>query len=90
MGSQRRPAHLSARVHACVDEAVYDGLGVVTRTEFRRRKIGKADSESGRGGGSPGPEGFISEDAECASGCEMALYVESVVDCGVNRQEALS
>jgi hypothetical protein len=32
---------------------------------------------SGRGGGSPRPEGFISEDAERAAGCEMALDVES-------------
>ena len=68
--------------------------GVVTRTEFGRVKIGSLQlsfsSGSGRGGGSPRPERFISEDAECAAGGEMALDVESVVDDGVNGQEALS
>ena len=59
------------------------------QTEFGRSKIGKSDSDSGRGGGSPGPEGVISRDAERAAGCEMALDVESVVDGGVNGQEAL-
>jgi hypothetical protein len=34
-------------------------------------------------------ERFVSEDAERAAGCEMALDVESVLDGGVNRQEAL-
>jgi hypothetical protein len=37
----------------------------------------------------PRPEGFFSEDAEGAAGCEMALDVESVLDGGVNGQEAL-
>jgi hypothetical protein len=36
------------------------------------------------------PERFVSEDAEGAAGCEMALDVERVVDGGVNGQEALS
>jgi hypothetical protein len=34
-------------------------------------------------------ERFVSEDAERAAGCELALDVESVLDGGVNRQEAL-
>jgi hypothetical protein len=45
---------------------------------------------SGRGGGSPRPERFVSEDAKRAAGGEMALEVESVLDDGVNGQEALS
>jgi len=35
-------------------------------------------------------DGFLSEDAERAAGCEMALDVECVLDDGVNGQEALS
>jgi hypothetical protein len=52
-------------------------------------KLEKLSSDSGRGGGSPRPERFFSEDAERAAGCEMALDVECVVDGGVNGQEAL-
>jgi len=63
--------------------------GAVTRTEFGRTKIGKPNSDSGGGGGSPRLESFVSEDAERAAGCEMALDVEGVVDGGVNGQEAL-
>ncbi len=63
--------------------------GVVTRTKFGRAKIGSPYSGSGRGGGSPRPESFVSEDAERAAGCEMALDVEGVLDGGVNGQEAL-
>ena len=63
--------------------------GAVTRTEFGRLNIGEPDSDSGRGGGSPRPEGFLAEDAERAAGCEMALDVECVVNGGVNGQEAL-
>ena len=63
--------------------------GVVTRTKFGRVKIGSLSSGSGRGGGSPRPERFVSEDAERAAGCEMALDVERVLDGGVNRQESL-
>ena len=55
-----------------------------------RAKIGSPNSGSGCGGGSPRPERFVSEDAERAAGCEMALDVESVLDGGVNGQEALS
>jgi transposase len=58
--------------------------GAVTRTEFGRTKIGNPSSDSGRGNGSPRPESFRSEGAERATGCEMALDVESVVDGGVN------
>jgi hypothetical protein len=42
-----------------------------------------------RGSGSPRPEGVVSEDAERAARCEMALDIESVLDGGVNGQEAL-
>ena len=45
---------------------------------------------SGRRGGSPRPERFVSEDAERAAGCEMALDVERVVNGGMSGQEALS
>ena len=57
--------------------------------EFGRANFGKSGSGSCRGGGSPRPERFVSEDAERAAGCEMALDVECVVDGGVNGQEAL-
>ena len=63
--------------------------GVVTRTKFGRVKIGSLSSGSGRGGGSPCPERFVSEDTERAARCEMALDVERVLDGGVNRQESL-
>jgi putative tryptophan/tyrosine transport system substrate-binding protein len=52
-------------------------------------KLEKLSSDSGRGSGSPRPERFFAEDPERASGCEMALDVECVVDGGVNGQEAL-
>ena len=45
------------------------GDGAVTRTDFGRAKIGKPSSDSGRGGGSPRTDGFLSEDAERAAGC---------------------
>jgi hypothetical protein len=57
--------------------------GAVTRTKFGRVKIRSLSSGSGRGGGSPRPERFVSEDAERAAGCEMALDVERVLDGGV-------
>src|SRR5580704_6029431 len=63
--------------------------GAVTRTNIGRVKIGSLSSGSGRGGGSPRPERLVSEDAERAAGCEMALDVERVLDGGVNRQEPL-
>ena len=55
-----------------------------------RAKIGSPNSGSGCGSSSPRLESFFSEDAERAAECEMALYVESVLDGGVNGQEALS
>jgi hypothetical protein len=64
--------------------------GVVTRTKFGRTKIGSPNSGSGCGSSSPRLESFFSEDAERAAGCEMALDVESVLDDGVNGQEAVS
>jgi hypothetical protein len=69
--------------------AVMCWRGAVTRTEFGRTKIGSPSSGSGRGSSSPRSERFLSEDAERAAGDEMALDVESVLDCGVNGQEAL-
>src|SRR5690242_13099824 len=45
---------------------------------------------SGSSSRAPRPEGFLSEDAERAAGCEMALDVESVLDGRMNGQEALS
>jgi hypothetical protein len=57
-------------------------LGAVTRTEFGRAKIGKPSSDSGRGGDSPRTDGFLSEDAERAAGCEMALDVEDPMESG--------
>jgi hypothetical protein len=56
------------------------------RAKFDHLKIGEPDSDSGRVGAPPCPEGFLAEDAECAAGCEMALDVERVVDGGVNGQ----
>ena len=64
-------------------------MGVVTLTWIGAARGLEGALTSGRGGGSPRPEGFLSEDAERAAGCEMALEVESVLDGGVNRQEAL-
>jgi hypothetical protein len=49
---------------------------------FARVKIGSLSSGSGRGGGSPRPERFVSEDAERATGCEMALDVEDPMESG--------
>jgi hypothetical protein len=64
-------------------------IGAVTRTEFGGSQFGSPSFGSRRGGGSPRLECFVSEDAKRAAGCQMALDVESVVDGGVNRQEAL-
>lgn len=52
---------------------------------FGRAKIGSPSLGSGHGGGSPRPEGLVSEDAERAAGGEMALDVEGVLDGGVDR-----
>ena len=76
---------MSSKNSGC-DNAV---TGAVTRTEFGHLNIGEPDSDSGRGGSSPRPEGFLAEDAERAAGCEIALDVESVLDGGVNGQEPL-
>ena len=65
------------------------GVGPVTRTEFGPAQFGSPSSCSGRGGGSPRPERFVSEDAKRAAGGEVALDVECVVDGGVNGQETL-
>jgi hypothetical protein len=76
--------------HTLIAQRFVNALeGAVTRTEFGRLNIGELDSDSGCGGGSPRPEGSLAEDAERAAGCEMALDVKSVVDGGVNGQEAL-
>jgi hypothetical protein len=63
--------------------------GAVTRTEFGRSQLEVPVFGLRRGGGSPRPQRFVSEDAERVAGCEMALDVEGVVESGVNRQEAL-
>ncbi len=63
--------------------------GAVTRTEFGRAQFGSRSPGSGRGGGAPSLERFLSEDAERAAGGEMALDVDGVENGGVNGQEAL-
>jgi hypothetical protein len=67
---------------------------MTTMALSRELKLGRANFRgrfsSCRGSGSPRPQGVLSEDAERAAGCEMALDVESVLDGGVNGQEALS
>jgi hypothetical protein len=65
------------------------GRGLVTRTEFGPAQLGSPSTCSGRGGGSPRPERFVSENAKRAAGGEVALDVECVVDGGVNGQETL-
>ena len=55
-----------------------------------RAKIGSANPGSGRSSRAPRLESFHSEGAKRATGCEMALDVEGVLDGGVNGQEALS
>jgi hypothetical protein len=80
----------SSSIKFALYDAVREESDAVTRTEFGRTKIGKPDSDSGRSGGSPGAESFCSEGPERAAGCEMALNVESVLDGGVNGQEALA
>ena len=63
--------------------------GVVTRTEFGRVKDWKPQLRFRPRWRLATSERFISEDAERAAGCEMALDVERVLDGGVNRQELL-
>jgi hypothetical protein len=48
-------------------------VGAVTRTELGRWQFGSLSVGSRRGGGSPRLERFVSEDAECVAGDEMAL-----------------
>ena len=64
-------------------------MGAVTPTWIGAARRLEGPLASGRGGGSPRPERLVSQDAERAAGCEMALDVERVVNGGVNRQEAL-
>jgi hypothetical protein len=63
--------------------------GLVTRTKFWSHEDWKSELTFSRGSSSPRPEGFLSEDAERAAGCEMALDVESVLDSGVNGEKTL-
>jgi len=63
--------------------------GVVTGTIFGRVRIVSRTSGSGRRNSSPRPEGFLSQDAERAAGCEMALDIESVLEGGMNGEESL-
>jgi hypothetical protein len=79
--------HSSLRRHERC-EAVDGALS--REPNLARAKIGSPNSGSGCGSSSPRLESFFSEDAERAAGCEMALDVESVLDDGVNGQEALS
>jgi hypothetical protein len=63
--------------------------GVVTSTWIGAARGLEGPLISGRGGGSPRPERFVSEDAKRAAGCEMTLDVERVVNGGMKGQEAL-
>jgi hypothetical protein len=70
------------------DLYVINGLcyrNLIWRWGFRSRGSG-----SGSGGRSPRLDRFTSEDAERAVGYEMASNVESVMNGGMTRQEALS
>jgi hypothetical protein len=64
--------------------------GFVMATCFWLGEIVNHDRVSGGCSRSTGLEGFCSQDAVRVAGCEMALDVESVVDSGMHRQEALS
>jgi len=80
------PEQLGCPRADCVEVSVTRG----TRTKFGPREDWKSQLRySGRGSSSPRLESFFSEDAEHAAGCDMALDVESILDGGVNRQEAL-
>jgi segregation and condensation protein B len=83
-GGRLAPSEVSRHRVAQQHDLAKARAGAVTRTEFGRRKIGEQDSDSGRGGGPPPPEGFLAEDAERAAAREMALDVESVLDGSVN------
>ena len=84
-----RPAQRRAMRRPCGRMGPLPRPALSRELNFGRMKIGSANSRSGRGSSSPRPEGLLSEDAEGAAGCEMALDVEGVLDGGVNRQEAL-
>jgi hypothetical protein len=72
----------------CSSESL-DQLALSREPNLAARNFGSPSFGSPRGGGSPRLERFVSEDAKRATGCQMALDVESVLDGGVNRQEAL-
>jgi hypothetical protein len=78
------------RILAACLAVVARALALSREPNLARAKIGSPNSGSGCGSSSPRLESFFSEDAERAAGCEMALDVESVLDDGVNGQEALS
>src|SRR5580704_17394512 len=61
--------------------------GAVTPTWIGAALGLKGALTSGRGGGSPPPERFVSKYAKRAAGSEMTLDVERVVNGGVNGQE---
>jgi hypothetical protein len=63
--------------------------GAVTGTRIGGAKAGDFGSGSGCGRSPPRLKRFASEDSERGTGCEMALDIESVVDCGVSGEEAL-
>ena len=63
--------------------------GVVTSTWIGAARGLEGPLISGRGGGSPCPERFVSQDAKRAAGGEMTLDVERVVNGGMKGQEAL-
>ena len=82
----------SMRCEHCDGELLFkriDPEALSRQLERRRAKFASPSSSSGRGSNSPRPERFVPEDAERVTGCEMTLEVESVVDGGMNRQEAL-
>jgi hypothetical protein len=62
---------------------------VVTSTWIGAARGLEGPLTSGRSGGSPRPESFVSQDAKREARCKMKLDVERVVDGGVNRQKPL-
>ena len=87
--SDRRTRAATHRNAACSGPDGSCFGGAVTRTQIGRAQSGGPSSGLGSSSGFPCPECFVSEDAESAAGCEMALDVEGVEDRGVNREEAL-
>src|SRR5271157_4186392 len=84
-GSRRFPRAMIRRLALCTTAATDRRNSFLTGWSRSVRRFGSPNC----GGGSPRPERFVSEDAECAAGCEMALDVKGVLDGGVNGQEAL-